>query len=161
MIKSKVKKTLDAKDKAYRLYKKAERNETRHTSAFTRALERHNLSLEQLEEQSLNARLGKLGKHIRELESPLHDNEKALAGRKKATSDPPEGLVRTGTKSATPSQRSKSPHGSASTEGIVDNGNRTVKGVTHAFLRESASRRTRRVTHKVSRRGIIHRIVAT
>lgn len=67
-----------AKNTAYRLYKGAERNETRHTGALTRVLRRHDLSLEQLEEQSLNVRLDELGKRIRDLESQLLGNEKAL-----------------------------------------------------------------------------------
>lgn len=53
----------------------------------------------------MNARLDELGKSIRELESQLLKNEKALGRRKKATSDPPKGPVRTGTKSATSRDR--------------------------------------------------------
>jgi hypothetical protein len=139
-------------------HKIAERNETRHTGAFTRALKEHKLSLKQLED--LNARLDELGKHIRELESPFLENEKALGRGKRVTSDPPEGPVRTGTKSATPSQRSRSPHGSASTEGMVDSGNRTGKRVKHAFVRGSRLGGFERVKHEVPK-GRVKKIVVS
>lgn len=159
--------TQGAKNTAYRLYKRVEGNATKHTGAFMSALEEQVLSLERLKEQSLNVRLDELGKRIRkfepEPETELLKNEKALERRENATSDPAEGPVRTGTKSATPSKRSRRPHGSTeggpdSAEGVdgkTMNGEKEAtkdrggKRTEHAWVRKSPAGAFTRVEYQV------------